>query len=67
MTVMKTIKARSKNASRRGKLVRTANAVANDLLDSQSDRVLVVYEGETATVYYEGEEQTAPHATRVGS
>jgi hypothetical protein len=63
MTVIKTIKAKAKKSSSRGNLVRTANAVASDLLDTQSDRVLVVYEGEGATVYYEGEEPTSPAAT----
>ncbi len=43
-----------KRSSRFDTLVRKARETASDLL-SQNDRVLVVYEKETASIYYEGE------------
>ena len=55
MTVL-TIKAKAKKHAASGSLVAQANSMATDLLEEKSDRVLVVYGKQAASIYYEGAE-----------
>jgi hypothetical protein len=49
----------SKRPAKDGSLNRKVNETASDLL-AQSDRVLIVYGKETASIYYEGSEPVPP-------
>ena len=49
----------SKRSAQPDSLVRKVTETTGDLL-AQSDRVLVVYGKETASIYYEGAEQVPP-------
>ncbi len=48
-----TIKAKSAAPAQRDRLLVAANEMASDLLEAKSDRVLVVYDKQAASIYYE--------------
>ncbi|MHB8875507.1 MAG: hypothetical protein ACYC8T_17625 [Myxococcaceae bacterium] len=54
------IKAKAGSPSQLEELRALANETASGLLEDQSDRVLVVYENQAASIYYEGAPAPAP-------